>query len=292
MNNEFRGYTRRHLGKSLFSAWISNFSLTTWIILINVFCFIGFIIAGFFVSLTTLNSYFALNPNNLFLNGYVWTLLTSMFLHAGFLHLFVNMFSLYFIGNFLEMLIGKKRFFWFYLLAGLFAGLFFAFLAFFFGNNFIGGKIFGNTSLYAVGASGAIFGIAGIMAVLTPKNKVYLIMGPLLAIVLQAIFEKVIPFAGLLNFIILLINIYIFVCIFALLSSNNQIRSLAIPWAMPLWILPFVAIIPLVIIGFFVDLPIGNSAHLGGLLAGLAYGFYLKYKYKNKVKLIQGYFSQ
>ena len=48
------------------------------------------------------------------------------------MHLFVNMFSLYFIGNFLEMIIGKKRFFWLYLISGLFAGLFFAFFAFVF----------------------------------------------------------------------------------------------------------------------------------------------------------------
>jgi membrane associated rhomboid family serine protease len=38
-------------------------------------------------------------------------------------------------------------------------------------------------------------------------------------------------------------------------------------------------------------LPIGNTAHLGGLLAGLGYGFYLKNKYKNKTRYIGKYFS-
>ena len=49
---------------------------------------------------------------------------------------------------------------------------------------------------------------------------------------------------------------------------------------MPFWFLPIVAIVPLVIIGLFIELPIGNTAHLGGLIAGFAYGYYLKQKTK------------
>lgn len=292
MSEEFRAYTRRHLGRSLFSAWISNWSITTWLIIANVFCFIAFFIASLFVSPETLMNYFALNPANLFVNGYFWTLLTSMFLHGGFLHLFVNMFSLYFVGTFLEMLIGKKRFFWFYILSGIFAGIFFAFLAYFFGGSYVGGKLFGTPELFAVGASGAIFGIAGIMALITPRNRVYLILGPLIAIILQVILEKFISSNSILGLLNLMINIYIILCIFALISFSSRIRKFALPLEMPFWLLPFVAITPLMIIGFFVNLPIGNSAHLGGLLAGLAYGYYLRVKYKNKVRLIQRYFSQ
>ena len=40
------------------------------------------------------------------------------------------------------------------------------------------------------------------------------------------------------------------------------------------------------IIGFFISLPIGNTAHIGGLLIGLAYGWYLKNKYKRKIFLL------
>jgi membrane associated rhomboid family serine protease len=39
------------------------------------------------------------------------------------------------------------------------------------------------------------------------------------------------------------------------------------------------------------DVPIGNTAHLGGLLLGLAYGFYLRKKYKNKTMYIRKKFS-
>ena len=39
------------------------------------------------------------------------------------------------------------------------------------------------------------------------------------------------------------------------------------------------------------DVPIGNTAHLGGLLTGLAYGTYLKKKYKRKTEYISRHFS-
>lgn len=39
------------------------------------------------------------------------------------------------------------------------------------------------------------------------------------------------------------------------------------------------------------NVPIGNTAHLGGLLAGLVYGIYIKKKYKNKTRMISNHFS-
>ena len=39
------------------------------------------------------------------------------------------------------------------------------------------------------------------------------------------------------------------------------------------------------------DISIGNTAHLGGFLAGLVYGIYLRSKYKNKTKYLSKYFS-
>ena len=44
-------------------------------------------------------------------------------------------------------------------------------------------------------------------------------------------------------------------------------------------ILPIIAILPLVVISIFKDLPIGNMAHFGGLLVGLSYAYYLKTKF-------------
>jgi len=213
---------------------------TSWIILINVVAFIGF-----FILISTLGEQQAVNILALqpaaVLSGFtIWAFLTSMFLHANLTHLFVNMISLMFIGSFVERLIGNKRFIMLYFVAGLFAGLFFVVLAGLFGNTEIGAKLFGSPLTFAVGASGAIFGLGGLLAVLTPKLKVLLFF--------------IIP--------------------------------------MPMWFAMVGMLGILWLLSFSVGLPIGNAAHLGGLLVGVAYGFYLKHKYPRKTAMISKYFSR
>jgi hypothetical protein len=117
-------------------------------------------------------SYIALQPDNFF-SGQVWQLITSMFMHGSLTHLFVNMISLFFIGNFVEKLIGRKRIFWVYMISGIFAGLLFVSLSYFFGMTVWGAKLFGSPEVFAVGASGAIFGLGGLLAMLTPNLRVY-----------------------------------------------------------------------------------------------------------------------
>lgn len=270
-----------------FYSLFKNLSATSWLIIINI---LAFIIT--YVNIGWSTNYLALQANNLFNNGHVWTLFTSMFMHAGLFHLFVNMFSLYFIGTFLEMLIGKRRFVWLYVISGLFAGLFFAIFAFNLGNIWWGVRIFGGSSMPALGASGAIFGIAGVLAILTPKNKVYLIAGPLFAIILQAVLEIFVKNTLFLSMISFIVSIYVLFSIFSVLSFNPNTRKIGLPIKIPFWSLPIAAIVPLFIIGFFIVLPIGNMAHLGGFIAGAVYGLYLKFKYKRKAKIISEYFSK
>ncbi|MBM3247313.1 rhomboid family intramembrane serine protease [Candidatus Pacearchaeota archaeon] len=280
--------------RSFFWNWFSNLNTTGVIIFINVLCFILAILINILVNSVygvSIYTYLGLQANSLFLQGYAWTLLTSMFLHVDFFHLFVNMFSLYFIGSFVEMIIGKKRFISFYLISGIIAGVFFCVLAFFFGFGFLA-KIFTTPDTYAVGASGAIFALAGLLAVLTPKNRVYLIVGPIVAIILQTLLQSFLENNPLGSIIDLVIMVYIFFSIFSVLSPNPLMRKIALPLEMPFWILPIVAIVPLVIIGLFFELPIGNMAHLGGAIVGIAYGFYLRTKYKKKTQMISRYFSK
>jgi hypothetical protein len=80
-----------------------------------------------------------------------WTLLTYMFLHADFEHLFYNMFALLLFGLMLEGVIGSRNFLKVYFLSGMFAG--------------IGSLLFYEAS---IGASGAVYGIIGALAVLRP----------------------------------------------------------------------------------------------------------------------------
>jgi membrane associated rhomboid family serine protease len=74
--------------------------------------------------------------------------------------------------------------------------------------------------------------------------------------------------------------------------SFSGASRISIPIEMPFWALPIVAIVPLFIIGYFFPLPIGNMAHLGGYIAGMIYGLYLRARYKKKTQLIARYFSR
>lgn len=268
---------------------LSHFSVTSILIFLNVLAFLVFTIllaSGVFPV-----DFIALKPSSIVHGMSLWTLLTSMFMHAGFAHLFFNMISLFFIGSFVERIIGRKRYLWFYIISGLVAAVFFVLPAYYFGNTLLGARIFGAPGEIGVGASGAIFGLAGLLAVLIPRKKIYLIAGPLLAIILQSILTAIYPNAPWLGVVSMFVTVYIFIAIFSMFSFNPGTRRFSIPIEMPFWILPIVAIIPLVIIGVFVPLPIGNTAHFGGLLVGVLYGLYLRKKYQRKTKYLSSYFS-
>ena len=88
-------------------------------------------------------------------DGEVWRLVSAGFLHAGLLHLFFNMYSLYILGSMLEPAVGRVRFALIYFVS-LLSGSFGALLL-----QEIG---------YTVGASGAIFGLMG-AAVVIMRNR-------------------------------------------------------------------------------------------------------------------------
>jgi rhomboid protease GluP len=82
-------------------------------------------------------------------NGENYRFLTAMFLHANLLHIAFNGFALYSLGREAEQLYGTPRFLALYFLAGLAGGL----------------ASFATTNRPGVGASGAIFGLIGGLAV-------------------------------------------------------------------------------------------------------------------------------
>jgi membrane associated rhomboid family serine protease len=104
-------------------------------------------------------SRFLANPFGDFL-----TLFTSMFMHAGWVHLGGNMLYLWIFGDNVEDRFGHIKFTIFYLLCGLAAT--FAQLAFSSGSN-----------VPNLGASGAIAGVLGAYILLFPKGKVNVLMG-------------------------------------------------------------------------------------------------------------------
>jgi membrane associated rhomboid family serine protease len=92
------------------------------------------------------------------------TLLTSMFMHAGWLHLGGNMLYLWIFGDNVEGRFGPGKFIIFYLVCGLAAT--FAQLAVSMGSN-----------VPNLGASGAIAGVLAAYLVLFPKGRVNVLMG-------------------------------------------------------------------------------------------------------------------
>jgi membrane associated rhomboid family serine protease len=275
-------------------------SATGKIIVLNVSIFILFTLLSLFIDINLLISFLALQPASLIKGEKIWTLLTSMFLHVEFWHLFVNMFSLYFIGSFVEELIGKKRFYIFYIISGIFAGVFWSILSGYLSITPILTSIIGDPLIFGVGASGALFGLIGILAVVTPFAKVFLIAGPILALLAQyliyGIFQnygltELMPYSSILTLFEIIIMIYFIFAIFSMISFNPRTRRIALPIKLEMWVLPIIAIVPLIILSIFLQLPIGNIAHLGGLIAGLLYAYYLKKKYPKKTKMIRGMFK-
>ena len=117
---------------------------------------------------------------------YPFQLLTYMFMHGNFAHLFFNMFALWMFGNTLENIWGAKRFLLFYLLCGLGAGLiqegvqyieYMTKLSHYQSVN-MGGTIVPMSQylnlMTTVGASGAIYGLLLAFGMMFPNSMIYL----------------------------------------------------------------------------------------------------------------------
>lgn len=91
--------------------------------------------------------------------GEVWRVITYMFLHASLLHLIVNMYSLYALGASVENFLGRWKFIVVYFVSGICGGLLSA--------------ATGSNSI-SVGASGAIFGLAGALLYFGYHYRTYL----------------------------------------------------------------------------------------------------------------------
>ena len=88
-----------------------------------------------------------------------WTILTSLFLHGGIGHILANMITLFFFGRYLCTLVGGKKFLIVYFIGGILGSIFYILLA--------------PSLSIAIGASGAVFAVGGVLAVMTPKLRVF-----------------------------------------------------------------------------------------------------------------------
>ena len=112
-----------------------------------------------------------------------WQILTHMFMHGGFWHIFFNMYSLLMFGSILERSLGPKKFLIFYFVTGLGA------VALHTGVEWMQARVFianGATQAYqqllvtpTLGASGAIYGVLIGFAMLYPQARLTLIFPPI-----------------------------------------------------------------------------------------------------------------
>ena len=99
-----------------------------------------------------------------------YQLVTYMFMHGGFLHIFFNMFTLWIFGRVLEQVWGPKKFLLFYLVCGVGAGLCqeaVQYIEYMSDEGLVNGAI-------TVGASGAVYAILLAFGMLFPNEKLYL----------------------------------------------------------------------------------------------------------------------
>ncbi len=137
-----------------------------------------------------------------------WTLVTNMFVHAGIWHILANMITLFFFGGFLYRLIGSRNFLITYFGGGILGSILYLLLA--------------DPYTIAVGASGAVYALAGALVVMMPNLRV-------------------------LVYFIVPMRLWMVILVFFVLWSIPQLFP-NIAW----------------------------QAHLGGLVFGLAMGFFLR----------------
>lgn len=181
------------------------------LIIINVIMFVGTLTIG---EGTLFYEWFALHfpKNELF---QPWQIITHIFMHGGFMHIFFNMFALWMFGTAVEQRFGSKKFLFFYMSSGLGAALLmigYYYFQFYSGMSILNESGFDQTQTMAtlksgysmydtrwteflsqdqlqnfvgvfnstmVGASGAIMGVLVAFGMLYPESKLMLIFLPI-----------------------------------------------------------------------------------------------------------------
>ena len=137
-----------------------------------------------------------------------WQVVTHMFMHGGFWHIFFNMYTLLIFGCVVERIIGSKKFLLFYFICGLGAVALHLGVEYLQMQSYMQGAALGNATAIqnialikntpTVGASGAIYGVLMGYAMLFPESRMTLLFPPvtLSAKWMVAIFAAIELFTG------------------------------------------------------------------------------------------------
>ncbi len=113
-----------------------------------------------------IQNWFSLDSVSVFQQGQIWRLLTYAFCHSqqSLLHIVMNMYMLYMLGQIVCRLTGDREFLWFYLASAIFAGIcsvaFYAFMR--------------RPEVHIIGASGAVLAVFVLFAMHYPRHKMYI----------------------------------------------------------------------------------------------------------------------
>ncbi len=155
----FRETTGRPPGR------LAGAPVVKWLLIINLVVFAVALLLGFREDSVEFGK-FTIGQG---LRGFqVWRLLTFQFLHGDFGHLLFNSIAIYFFGAFVEQQLRSRAFLVFYLLCGVAGALGYAALVFISDDKDVG----------VVGASGGIFGILVVAAMIAPDMRVRLLLPP------------------------------------------------------------------------------------------------------------------
>ena len=181
-----------------------TFSLITLMIAITILRYVILLLVRI-----DINYFLSLVPSSVLRGERLWTLITSFFIHDDFLrnpfHLIANMIALYYIGRYVEQLLGEKYYLMAFLLTGIGGSLCIVFMAYTL-------KVLGYSPFYNsphLGASGAILGLFAILAQHRPRLQIlfflfippYLIL-PILAqakwvLIIQLLLDLILGFVNL-----------------------------------------------------------------------------------------------
>lgn len=110
-------------------------------------------------------------------DGMLWQFVTYQFLHAGILHLAVNMLGLWFTGNILERVLGVRSFVLLYLLCGVAGGVL---------------QLMINPGATLIGASGAVSGLVAAFSTLYPRMPITALLFFVIPVKMQAMWLGII----------------------------------------------------------------------------------------------------
>jgi len=131
-----------------------------------------------------INAFLGLIPESVLRGESLWTLVTCIFVHADPIHLMMNMIALYYIGRYVERLLGQKYYLISFLLGGLLGSLLVVAMVPVLG---LFRPVFFARKIH-FGASGAILGLFAILAIDRPNLQIifFLFVPPYLIIPLSA----------------------------------------------------------------------------------------------------------